>query len=68
MDAEKFKDFYESGFGERIIKKEAQYIYGELKDCKRILDIGCCWTAVSGVRAGAASAIKALNAGRCYAG
>src|SRR3990167_9773866 len=40
-DVEKFVRFYESDFGKCILEKEAEYIYKELKDCKKILDIGC---------------------------
>lgn len=40
-DVKKFTKFYESKFGEKILEKEAQYIYRELKDCKKILDAGC---------------------------
>ena len=40
-DADKFVRFYESDFGKSILDQEAEYIRGELKDCGRILDIGC---------------------------
>ena len=40
-NVEKFVKFCESDFGKRILEKEADYIYRELKDCQRILDIGC---------------------------
>ncbi len=40
-DVEKFVIFYESDFGERVLEKEAEYIYQELKDCQKILNIGC---------------------------
>ncbi len=40
-NAEKFIKFCESEFGKRVLEKEAEYIYKELKDCQRILDIGC---------------------------
>lgn len=40
-DVEKFVRFCESNFGKRVLKKEAKYIYRELKDYQRILDVGC---------------------------
>lgn len=40
-DIEKFTKFYESKFGKNILEKEAQYIYRELKDCQKVLDVGC---------------------------
>lgn len=40
-DVEKFVRFNESGFGKSILIREAEYINQELKDCKKILDIGC---------------------------
>ena len=38
---DKFARFYESGFGKLILEKEAEYIQKELKDCDKILDVGC---------------------------
>jgi len=40
-DLEKFIGFCDSDFGKKVMKKEAGYIYNELSDCERILDIGC---------------------------
>ncbi len=40
-DVDKFARFYESDFGKRILEKEAEYIQKELKDCDKILDVGC---------------------------
>ena len=40
-DAEKFIRFCESDFGKRVLKKDVEFVYRELKDCKRILDVGC---------------------------
>ncbi len=40
-DVEKFVRFCESDFGKRVLEKEAECIYRELKDYKAILDIGC---------------------------
>ena len=40
-DVEKFIKFCESNFGKRILEKEAEYIYRELKDCQKIIDVGC---------------------------
>ena len=40
-DVEKFTRFYESDFGRRVLEKEADYVYEELKECNDILDIGC---------------------------
>lgn len=40
-DIGKFVRFYESDFGQKILKNEVEYIHRELKDCKTILDIGC---------------------------
>jgi len=40
-DAEKFVRFYSSEFGKHILEIEAEYIYNELKECNKILDIGC---------------------------
>jgi len=40
-DVEKFARFYESDFGKLILEKEAEYIQKELKDCDKVLDVGC---------------------------
>ena len=40
-NTEKFVRFYETNFGKRILELEAEYIYQELKDCQKILDVGC---------------------------
>ena len=40
-DVEKFVRFYSSDFGKKILTKEAEYLKGELKGRKKILDIGC---------------------------
>ncbi|MEK6936082.1 MAG: class I SAM-dependent methyltransferase [Nanoarchaeota archaeon] len=40
-DIKKFVRFCESNFGQSILKKESEYIYQELKDCQKILDVGC---------------------------
>lgn len=40
-DVEKFIRFCESDFGRRVLEKEAEYLYNELKGYKRILDVGC---------------------------
>lgn len=40
-EVEKFVRFYESDFGKKVLGREADYLYNELRDCKKILDIGC---------------------------
>ena len=40
-DVEKFVRFYESDFGKKVLGREADYLYNELRGCKKILDIGC---------------------------
>lgn len=40
-DVEKFVRFYESDFGKKVLGREADYLYNELKGRKKILDIGC---------------------------
>jgi ubiquinone/menaquinone biosynthesis C-methylase UbiE len=40
-DVVKFVNFYQSDFGRRIIKLEAEYINLELSGYSRILDVGC---------------------------
>ena len=41
IDIKKFVRFCETDFGKEILEKEIEYIYQELKDCQRILDVGC---------------------------
>ena len=38
---DKFVRFCSSDFGRKILEKETNYLYKELRDYKRILDIGC---------------------------
>ena len=40
-DVEKFISFCESDFGKKVLEKEVGYIHKELKDCQKILDVGC---------------------------
>lgn len=40
-DVEKFVRFYESDFGKKVLEREVDYLYNELRDRKRILDLGC---------------------------
>ncbi len=40
-DVAKFVRFYDSPVGLRILRKEAAYIYNELRGCEIILDVGC---------------------------
>jgi ubiquinone/menaquinone biosynthesis C-methylase UbiE len=40
-DVKKFTKFCDSEFGKKVMEKEARYVYNELKDCKKILDVGC---------------------------
>lgn len=40
-NVERFVRFCESDFGGKVLEKEAEYIYEELKGCQRILDVGC---------------------------
>jgi len=40
-DVEKFVKFCDSEFGKKIMKKEAGYVYSELRNCEKILDVGC---------------------------
>ncbi len=40
-EVEKFVRFYQTDFGNKILEKEAEYIYSELKHYKNILDVGC---------------------------
>ncbi len=39
--AEKFVRFCGIEFGKSLLEKEAEYIYQELRDCRKILDAGC---------------------------
>ncbi len=39
-DVEKFVRFCESDFGKRVLEREVEYVYRELKDYKNILNIG----------------------------
>ncbi len=41
MNAKRFVRFYESSFGRKILRKEANYLRKELKGRKKVLDIGC---------------------------
>lgn len=40
-DVQKFVRFCNTELGKNVLKKEAEYIYRELKYCNKILDIGC---------------------------
>lgn len=40
-DVEKFVKFCKSDFGKRVLEKEVEFVYQQLKDCQRILDVGC---------------------------
>jgi ubiquinone/menaquinone biosynthesis C-methylase UbiE len=40
-DVRKFMRFCDSEFGKKVMKKEAQYVYNELRNCRTILDVGC---------------------------
>lgn len=40
-EVEKFVKFYESDFGKKVLEREADYLYNELRDRKKILDLGC---------------------------
>jgi ubiquinone/menaquinone biosynthesis C-methylase UbiE len=40
-NVEKFTRFCDSEFGKKIMKKEAEYVYNELRNCEKILDVGC---------------------------
>jgi ubiquinone/menaquinone biosynthesis C-methylase UbiE len=40
-DVEKFVRFCDSEYGKEIVKREAEYIYKELRNCEKILDVGC---------------------------
>ena len=45
----KYTNFYESTIGKAIARAEANYIYSCLKDCKKILSVGCGPAAVEGL-------------------
>ena len=38
---EKFVKFGDSEFGKKIMRKEAEYVYNELRNYRKILDVGC---------------------------
>jgi len=40
-DIEKFTRYCDSEFGKKVMEKEVKLIYNALKDCKKILDVGC---------------------------
>ncbi len=40
-DVEKFVRFCESDFGKKILRKEVEFVYRELKGYSKILDVGC---------------------------
>lgn len=40
-DVEKFIRFCGSDFGKKILDKEAEYLYSELKSNRNILDVAC---------------------------
>ena len=40
-DVEKFVRFYDNEFGKEVMEREAKYVYDELRNCSRILDVGC---------------------------
>ena len=40
-DIEKFVRFYKSGFGKKVLTKEAEYLNNELRGQRNILDVGC---------------------------
>lgn len=40
-DVKKFVRFCKSDFGRRVLEKEVEYVYRELKGCGKILDVGC---------------------------
>ena len=40
-DVENFIRFCESDFGKRVLEKEVEFVYHELKGSQRILDVGC---------------------------
>ncbi len=40
-NVEKFVRFYNSEFGKKVMEKEAEYVFNELRNCEQILDVGC---------------------------
>ena len=40
-DVERFVRFCESKLGKKAMEREDGYIYNELRDCEKILDVGC---------------------------
>ena len=40
-DVKAFIRFCESTFGKKVMEKEAEYLYDELRSCEKILDVGC---------------------------
>ena len=40
-DVERFVRFCKSQLGKKVMEREAEYVYKELRNCERILDIGC---------------------------
>jgi ubiquinone/menaquinone biosynthesis C-methylase UbiE len=40
-DVEKFVRFCDSEFGKKVMQKEAEYVYNELKGSSKVLDVGC---------------------------
>ncbi len=40
-DVEKFIRFCDSKFGKEVMKREAEYVYNELRNYGKILDVGC---------------------------
>lgn len=40
-EVEKFVRFCDSEFGKKIMKKEVEYVYNELRNYGKILDVGC---------------------------
>jgi len=41
VDVEKFVWFCDSELGKRVMKEEAEYVYNELRNYGKILDVGC---------------------------
>ena len=39
--AEKYSDFYKTELGMKILEQESKYIVSKLKNCKKVLSIGC---------------------------
>ncbi len=37
----RYSDFYRTGFGKEVLEREGQLVATELKDCKKILSVGC---------------------------